>query len=90
MGIDAYLVEVETDISRGLPNSSIVGLPDTAAREAKERVTAAIKNSQFSFPSGRITINLVPADIKKEDSLSSYIILGEIAPQPYECNLKEA
>lgn len=68
MGIDAYLVEVEVDISRGLPNFNIVGLPDTAVREAKERVTAAIKNSQYNFPSGRITINLAPADIKKEGS----------------------
>jgi len=68
MGIDAYGVEVEVDISRGLPNFNIVGLPDTAVREAKERITAAIKNSQFNFPSGRITINLAPADIKKEGS----------------------
>jgi len=68
MGIDAYLVEVEVDISRGLPNFNIVGLPDTAVREAKERITAAIKNSQFNFPMGRITINLAPADIKKEGS----------------------
>ncbi|MEA1965405.1 MAG: magnesium chelatase domain-containing protein, partial [Candidatus Aerophobetes bacterium] len=66
MGIDAYPVEVEVDIRPGLPNFNIVGLPDTAVREAKERVTAAIKNSQFNFPQKRITVNLAPADIKKE------------------------
>ena len=68
MGIQAYLVEVEVDISRGLPNFNIVGLPDTAVREAKERITAAIKNSQFNFPLGKITVNLAPADIRKEGS----------------------
>lgn len=66
MGIDAYPVEVEIDIRPGLPNFNIVGLPDTAVKEAKERVTAAIKNSDFNFPQQRITVNLAPADIKKE------------------------
>lgn len=66
MGIDGYPVSVETDISNGIPAFDIVGLGDTAVREAKERVRAAIKNSGFEFPSRRITVNLAPADLKKE------------------------
>lgn len=65
-GIDGYPVSVETDISNGIPAFDIVGLGDAAVREAKERVRAAIKNSGFDFPSRRITINLAPADLKKE------------------------
>ncbi len=65
-GIDAYIVEVEVDVSHGLPSFTIVGLPDKAVQEAKERVRSAIKNSNFEFPPGRITVNLAPADIKKE------------------------
>lgn len=65
-GIDGYPVSVETDISNGIPAFDIVGLGDTAVREAKERVRAAIKNSGFEFPSRRITVNLAPADLKKE------------------------
>jgi magnesium chelatase family protein len=65
-GIDAYLVEVEVYISKGLPAFSVVGLPDTAVKESKDRVVAAIKNSGFDFPAKKITVNLAPADIKKE------------------------
>ena len=65
-GIDGYLVEVEIDLSQGLPTFNIVGLPDTAVREAKERVKAAIKNSGFKLPIKRITVNLAPADIRKK------------------------
>ncbi len=100
IGIDAYLVDVEVDIVSGLPAFSIVGLPDNAVKESKERVKAAIKNSGYSFPTKRITVNLAPADIKKEgtifdlpmalgilkaegiisnDSLSDYLILGELS-----------
>lgn len=68
IGIDAYIVEVEVDISRGLPSFSTVGLPEGAVRESKERVKASIKNSGYEFPSERITVNLAPADIKKEGS----------------------
>ncbi|MFQ5606717.1 MAG: YifB family Mg chelatase-like AAA ATPase [Candidatus Zixiibacteriota bacterium] len=67
-GVDAYTVEVETDIQQQLPGFCTVGLPDGAVRESKERVTAAIKNSDFVFPSKRITVNLAPADIRKEGS----------------------
>lgn len=67
-GIDAVIVEVETHYEKQLPSIIIVGLPDSAVRESKERVTAAIKNSGFEFPLKKITINLAPADIKKEGS----------------------
>jgi len=65
-GIDGYIIEVEVDISNGLPAFDIVGLPDTAVKESKERVRAAIKNSGLEFPMKRITVNLAPADTKKE------------------------
>ncbi|MBF0490447.1 MAG: YifB family Mg chelatase-like AAA ATPase [Candidatus Omnitrophica bacterium] len=65
-GLDAYPVIIEADITSGLPMTTIVGLPDNAIKESRERVRLAIKNSGFSFPGGRITINLAPADIKKE------------------------
>ena len=68
LGIDAYIVQVEVDIARGLPSFSTVGLPEGAVRESKDRVKSAIKNSGFEFPSHRITVNLAPADIKKEGS----------------------
>ncbi|MBI3872418.1 MAG: YifB family Mg chelatase-like AAA ATPase [candidate division Zixibacteria bacterium] len=68
LGIDAYLVEVEADISPSLPMFVTVGLPDGAVREARERVQAAIKNSDFMFPNKKVTINLAPADIRKEGS----------------------
>lgn len=67
-GIDAYIVQVEVDITRGLPAFSTVGLPEGAVRESKDRVKSAIKNAGFEFPSHRITVNLAPADIKKEGS----------------------
>lgn len=68
LGIDAYIVEVETDLFPQLPSFAIVGLPDNAVKESKERVQSAIKNSGFYFPSKKITLNLAPADIKKEGS----------------------
>lgn len=64
-GVDALLVKVEVDIAKGMPNFNIVGLVDTAVKEAKERVRSAIINSGFEFPIGRITVNLSPASIKK-------------------------
>src|SRR3972149_492979 len=66
VGLDGAIVEVETDIAPGLPFFAIVGLPDTAVQEAKERVRAAIRNSGFTFPMKRIAVNLAPADLKKE------------------------
>ncbi len=67
-GIDGYIVDVETDISNGMPGFDIVGLPDAAVKESKERIRAAIKNSKLVVPSKRITVNLAPADVKKEGS----------------------
>lgn len=67
-GLKGHLVEVETDLSNGLPQFNIVGLPDVAIRESKERVRTAIKNSGFNFPLNRITINLAPANLRKEGS----------------------
>ena len=67
-GLNGYIVEVESDLSRGLPVFNIVGLPDTAIKESKERVRTAIKNSGYDFPLNRITINLAPANLKKEGS----------------------
>ena len=67
-GVEGKMVEVEVDISNGLPQSQIVGLPDSAIKESMERVRAAIKNSGFTFPLQRITINLAPADVRKEGS----------------------
>lgn len=66
LGIDAYLVEVEVDLALGLPYFSTVGLPDGAVKESKDRVRAAIRNLGYRFPERRITVNLAPADIKKE------------------------
>ncbi|MBI4296649.1 MAG: YifB family Mg chelatase-like AAA ATPase, partial [Chloroflexi bacterium] len=65
VGLDGAIVQVETDISPGLPFFAIVGLPDTAVQEAKERVRSAIRNSGFFFPMKRIAVNLAPADLKK-------------------------
>lgn len=66
IGVEAYLVEVEVDIEKGLPAFTTVGLPETAVKESKERVKAAIRNSGYDFPDDRITVNLAPAHIKKE------------------------
>ena len=66
IGIDAYLVEVEVDIAQGLPTFTTVGLPEAAVKESRERVKSAISNSGYSFPTDRITVNLAPANIKKE------------------------
>ena len=67
-GVNAYPVEVETNLEKQIPGFAIVGLPDNAVRESRERITAAIKNCGYLFPLRRITINLAPADIKKEGS----------------------
>lgn len=66
IGLSAYKIDAEVDFVHSLPNMSIVGLPDTAVNEARERVRSAIKNAGFSFPTLRVIVNLAPADIKKE------------------------
>ncbi len=68
LGVDGFLVEVEVDVSPALPSFELVGLPNAAVREAKERVRAAIRNSAGQLPRGRITVNLAPADLRKEGS----------------------
>lgn len=77
LGMEAYSIEIEVDVSRGLPAVTVVGLADTAIRESKERVKSAIKNSGFDWPGERITISLAPSDIKKEGaSFDLAIALG--------------
>jgi magnesium chelatase family protein len=67
-GINAYLIEIETNIENTVPNFFMVGLPDNAVKESRERVATAIKNSDYTYPNKRVTINLAPADVKKEGS----------------------
>lgn len=68
-GLEGFLIDVQVDISAGMPTWDIVGLPDTSVKEAKERVRTAIKNSGYELPSRKIVVNLAPADIKKEGSI---------------------
>jgi len=80
IGLDGAAIQVEVDISRGMPSFIIVGLPDMAVQESKERVRAAIKNSGGSFPDHRITVNLAPADVRKSGSAFDLpIALGLVA-----------
>lgn len=79
-GVQGYAVSVECFISGGLPAFDIVGLPDAAVKEARERVRAAIKNSGFKFPVSRITLNLAPANTKKSGTMYDLpILLGILA-----------
>lgn len=77
-GIDSFSVEVEADLSSGLPRFDLVGLPDAAVKESRERVRASIKNCGFEFPVSRITVNIAPADIKKEGAIYDLPILMAI------------
>ncbi len=80
LGIDGFGVTVEIDLATGLPSFTIVGLPNAAVRESRERVTSAIKNSGFKFPLKRITVNLAPADVRKEGAAFDLpIALGILA-----------
>ena len=90
-GLDGYLIEVQVDVSPGMPEWTIVGLPDTSVKEAKERVRTAIKNSRFEFQSKKIIVNLAPANTRKEGSLFDLPIaigilanFGEIVSQNLE------
>jgi magnesium chelatase family protein len=81
-GIDAYLVEVETNVEKQVPSFTIVGLPDNAVKESRERVITAVKNSGYHFPIRKITVNLAPADIKKEgSSFDLPIAIGYLASE---------
>ena len=68
-GLNGYAVDVEVDVSNGLPGIEMVGLPDAAIKESKERVRSAIKNSMFQYTYGKVTVNLAPADVRKEGPL---------------------
>lgn len=67
-GINAYIVEVETHLEKMIPGFAIVGLPDNTVRESRERITAAVRNCGYEFPTRKLTVNLAPADIRKEGS----------------------
>lgn len=86
-GVDGYPVTVECFITNGLPAFEIVGLPDTAVKEARERVRAAVKNSGFKFPVSRITLNLAPADTKKSGTLYDLPILVGILAATELCRV---
>lgn len=90
-GINAFMVQVEADISTGLPRFDIVGLPDSSVSESRERVRSAIKNCGFDFPVSRITINLAPADFKKEGSIYDLPILVAllVASKQLKSNLSD-
>ncbi len=91
-GIDSYMIEIEADVSGGLPCFDIVGLPDAAVKEARDRVRSAIKNCGFKFPQSRITINLAPADKKKEGAVYDLPILLSIlkASDQLKCNTDDS
>lgn len=77
-GIDSFNVEVEADLSSGLPRFDVVGLPDASVKESRERVRASIKNCGLDFPVSRITVNIAPADVKKEGAIYDLPILVAI------------
>ena len=80
LGVEAVLVRVEVDVTSGLPSFTTVGLPDSAVRESRERVRTAIRNAGFAFPSDRVTVNLAPADLRKEGAAFDLpIALGILA-----------
>ena len=90
-GIDGFQVTAEVNLANGMPMFEIVGLPDTSVKESRERVRAALKNSGFTFPTGRITVNLAPADLKKEGpaydlpiALGLLACVGAIDPDAFE------
>jgi magnesium chelatase family protein len=85
-GIDALVVDVEVDVSPGLPQTTTVGLPDGAVREARDRIRAALRNSGFEYPQRRITVNLAPAGIRKEGvAFDLAIALGLLAAEGKPC-----
>ncbi len=90
-GINSYMLEIEADVSGGMPCFDVVGLPDTAVKESRDRVRAAIKNCGYKFPTGRITVNLAPADKKKEGAVYDLPILVSIliASKQLECDTRD-
>lgn len=90
LGIEGQTIEVEADLSNGLPQFNIVGLPDSAVRESAERVRSAIKNCGFKFPMERITINLAPADVRKEGASFDLAIAAGILHTGGQITIPEA
>lgn len=90
-GLNSYMLGIEADVSGGLPCFDVVGLPDTVVKESRDRVRAAIKNCGFKFPAGRITVNLAPADKKKEGAIYDLPILISIliASRQLECSTEK-
>ncbi|NOV03185.1 YifB family Mg chelatase-like AAA ATPase [Paenibacillus planticolens] len=93
-GIEGRTIEVEVDVSNGLPQMNLVGLPDSAIRESVERVRTSIKNCGFTFPMDRITVNLAPADLRKEGSsfdlaiaVAILITTGQVSSEPLQMTL---
>ena len=91
-GMNAFPVEVETDLSGGLPAFEVVGLPDAAVKESRDRVRAALKNCGFDFPVSRITMNLAPADKRKEGPMYDLPLLLSLlqASRQLLCDLEDA
>jgi magnesium chelatase family protein len=97
LGIEAYDVTVEVDVAAGLPAWTIVGLASSAVKEARERVTAAIANSGFALPSRRVTVNLSPADVRKDGTafdlpiaLGLLVATGQLERRPWRgCSWRE-
>lgn len=91
-GINSYMIDVEADVSGGLPAFDLVGLPDAAIKESRDRIRAAMKNCGFKFPAGRITVNLAPADRKKEGSGYDLPILITllIATGQFKCDISDS
>ncbi len=89
-GLNSYMIEIEADVSGGMPCFDVVGLPDAAVKESRDRVRAAIKNCGYKFPTGRITVNLAPADKKKEGAVYDLPILISIllASKQLECDTR--
>mgnify|MGYP002868845638 CR=1 FL=1 len=83
-GLNGYPVTVETDIVQGLPNYETVGLPDAAVKESRERVHAAIRHSGCAYPLAHITVNLAPADLKKEGSVYDLPIVEAVTEGNYK------
>ena len=91
-GLDGSIIEIQTDISNGIPEFEIVGLPDVSVKEAKKRIKAAIKNSGIEFPNKKILINLAPANIRKEGSnfdlaMAVGILIAMEKMTQMDCNL---
>lgn len=89
MGIEGFIVDVEADVSNGLPSFDVIGLPDAAIKEAKERAKSAIKNSRFVFPAKHITINLAPAATRKEGSAYDLPIALSLLSGTGQINIKD-